>query len=252
MKKLVAMILSVMMVMACASAMAEIKSELVAGTNPEFQPFEFMDDSNNVIGFDADLAAELAKDMGVTITFEATGFDSIVPGIATGKYDLGISGFYINEERLESVDFSIPYLEDSQSCIVKVGGAVTDAESLKGKTIGSQTGTVGMEAAETYTDADKCLGYANPTLAIQELLGGKLDAVITDTPVAKRILKELNDPSLTILDTIDFDKEYYAVALPKGSDELKAAIDASITRMIDDGTIDALVVKWDVYGESAE
>ena len=252
MKKFLAMLLAAMMVLCCASAMAEAKTELIVGTNPEFQPFEYMDDNGNVIGFDADLVAELEKDLGVTMTFEAIDFNSIVPGIATGKYDLGISGFYINEERLESVDFSIPYLEDSQSCIVKVGGTVTDAESLMGKTIGSQTGTVGMESAATMTDEDKVLGYANPSLAIQELAGGKLDAVITDTPVAKRILKELNDETLMILDAVEFDKEYYAVALPKGSDELKAQIDASITRMIEDGTIDALVVKWDVYGENAD
>lgn len=252
MKKLLALMLVAMLALTCTLAIAEEKTELVVGCNPEFQPFEYMDDSNNVIGFDADLAAELEKDLGMTLTFESTAFDSIVPGIVTGKYDLGISGFYISEERLESVDFSIPYLEDSQSCIIKVDSPITDAVSLAGKTIGSQTGTAGIVAAEELTDADKVLGYANPTLAIQELAGGKLDAVITDTPVAKRILKEFNDPSLTVIDAIEFDKEYYAVAIPKGNDDLKAKIDASITRMIEDGTIDALVLKWDVYGENAD
>ncbi|NLI21549.1 MAG: transporter substrate-binding domain-containing protein, partial [Clostridiales bacterium] len=84
-----------------------------------------------------------------------------------------------------------------------------------------------------------------------DLQGSKLDAVITDTPVAKRILKELNDPNLVILDTVTFDSEYYGIAIPKGS-ELKAKIDEAIQALIDDGTIDTLVLKWDIYGENAE
>ncbi len=71
------------------------------------------------------------------------------------------------------------------------------------------------------------------------------------TPVAKRILKELGDDTLAISDTVVFDAEYYGIAIPKGNTDLKAKIDASIERMQADGTIDALVVKWDIYGENA-
>ena len=247
MKKFLVMVLA----MALALAPALAANALVAGTNPEFQPFEFMDDDENVIGFDADLAAELSKDLGVEIQFESTAFDSIVPGIASGKYDLGISGFYITEERLMNVDFSIPYLQDSQSCIVKAGGSVTDEESLKGKKIGSQTGTLGMESAEEFTDEGNIFGYNSALNAIMELQGGKLDAVITDTPVANRIVKELNDPDIMILDAIAFEVNFYGVALPKGS-ALKAQVDASIQRMLDDGTIDALVEKWDIFSQAEE
>lgn len=251
MKKLLALVLALALSLTFISAVAE-GGTLIVGTNPEFQPFEFMDDDGNVVGFDADFAAELSKDLGMELVFESISFDSIVPGVVTGKYDLGISGFYITEERLMNVDFSIPYLEDSQSCIVKLGGAVVDAETLKGKKIGSQTGTLGMESAEEYTEEANIFGYTSALNAIMELQGGKLDAVITDTPVAKRILKELGDDSLTILTTLEFEVNYYGVALPKGNDELKAKIDASIQRMQEDGTIDELVKKWDIFGENAE
>lgn len=252
MKRFLAIALVVAMTLACAAAFAQEKTELIVGIYPEFQPFEFVDDDGNIAGFDADLAAELAKDLGMTLTLQVTAFKDIIPGVASGALDLGISGIYINEDRLEVVDFSASYLEDSLSCIVKEGGGVTDEESLEGKLIGSQTGSVGIETAEMYTDMENCIGFANAATAIQELAGGTLDAVITDTPVAMRILKELDDSTLSILDSIAFDREYYAVAIPKGNDELKAKIDASIARMVEDGTIDKLVIKWDIYGENAE
>ena len=110
-------------------------------------------------------------------------------GVQTGLYDLGISGIYITEERLANVDFSEPYLQDSQSCIVKADTAITDNASLMGKKIGSQAGTTGIESAEAVTTEDNVFSYTKALDAVMDLQGGKLDAVITDTPVAKRILK---------------------------------------------------------------
>jgi len=249
MKKVFALLVALTLVLASTAALAE-DTVLKAGCNPEFPPFESMDDNGAIIGFDADLAAEISKDIGMTIELESTSFDSIITGIQTGLYDLGISGFYITEERQMNVDFSIPYLQDGQSCIVKAGGGITDNDSLMGKKIGSQTGTTGMDAAEESTTEGNAYAYTKALDAVMDLQGGKLDAVITDTPVAKRLVKELADDSLVISDTVVFDAEYYGVAITKGNDELKAKIDASIERMQEDGTIDALVVKWDIYGEN--
>ena len=241
MKKFLSVALALTLVLVSLSALAE-GDVILCGCNPEFQPFESLDDAGNVIGFDADLAAELSKDIGKPIVFESTEFNSIVPSIVEGKYLIGISGFYINEERLMNVDFSDPYLTDTQCCIVKDGSVITDAETLKGMKIGSQTGTTGVDAAEEFT-SDVYL-YPNILSAFLELQGGKLDAVITDLPAANTVMHELNDPSLIVLDNIDFGVEYYAVAIAKGNDELKAQINASIARMKEDGTIDALVEKW--------
>lgn len=251
MKKMIAFLTVLSLLLVSFAAVAETTT-LKAGTSPDFPPFESMDDNDSVIGFDADLAAEISKDIGMDIVFEATNFDSIVTGVQTGLYDLGISGFYITDERKMNVDFSIPYLEDSQSCIVKVGSDITDNASLAGKKIGSQTGTTGMDAAEASTDEGNVYAYTKALDAVMDLKGNKLDAVVTDTPVAKRILKELNDDSLTICEGVTFDVEYYGIALAKGQDELKAKIDASIERMQNDGTIDALVQKWDIYSENSD
>ena len=251
MKKLIALLVALMMVLVNVAALAETTT-LKAGTSPDFPPFESMDDAGAVVGFDADLAAAIAKIIGVEIVFEPTSFDSIVTGVQTGLYDLGISGFYITEERLANVDFTVPYLEDSQSCIVKVDSAITDNASLMGKKIGSQSGTIGLESAEASTDESNVFPYTKALDAVMDLKGGKLDAVITDTPVAKAILAELNDPTITISTTVSFGVEYYGIALPKGNDELKAKLDEAITTLIADGTIDQLVQKWNIYGTADE
>ena len=153
MKKLIALVLALSLALVAFAATAETAATLKAGTSPDFPPFESMDDNNNVIGFDADLAAEISKDIGMQIVFEATNFDSIVTGVQTGLYDLGISGMYITEERMANVDFSVPYLKDTQSCIVKVDSGLTDNAALQGKKIGSQAGTTGIDSAEASTDA---------------------------------------------------------------------------------------------------
>ena len=246
MKKLLALTVVLVMALVSVSALAEATT-LKVGINPEFPPFESLDDAGNVIGFDADLAAEISKDIGATLEFESTSFDSIVTGVQTGLYDLGISGIYITEERLANVDFSAPYLQDRQSCIVKVSDtSITDNASLMGKKIGSQAGTTGIDAAEASTDESNVYSYTKALDAVMDLQGGKLDAVITDTPVAKLLLAQLNDANLTISPTVTFDVEYYGIAIPKGNTDLKTKIDASIQRMTDDGTIAALVEKWGI------
>ena len=246
MKKLIALLVALTMVLVNVAALAETAT-LKAGTSPDFPPFESLDDAGNVIGFDADLAAAVGAIIGAEIVFESTSFDSIVTGVQTGLYDLGISGIYITEERLANVDFSAPYLQDGQSCIVKVSDtSITDNASLMGKKIGSQAGTTGIDAAEASTDESNVYSYTKALDAVMDLQGGKLDAVITDTPVAKLLLAQLNDASLTISPTVTFDVEYYGVAIPKGNTDLKTMIDASIKRMTDDGTIAALVEKWGI------
>jgi polar amino acid transport system substrate-binding protein len=122
-----------------------------------------------------------------------------------------------------------------------------------GKKIGSQTGTTGMDAAEASNGQQQCVSLTTKALdAVMDLQGNKLTPSSPIRPWPSASLKELGDDTLAISDkTVAFDAEYNAIAIPKGNTDLKAKIDASIERMQADGTIDALVVKWDIYGENA-
>ena len=247
MKKMISLIVALMMVLFSVSAMAETTA-LKAATSPDYPPFESLDDAGNVIGFDADLTAAIAKLIGQDITFEATSFDSIVAGVQTGMYDLGISCLSITEERQANVDFTNPYAQNGPCLIMKTTSDITDNASLMGKKIGGQTGTTAIEAAEALTDESNVFSYTKALDAVMDLQGDKVDAVITDTPVAQKILAELGDKTLVISDAITFDAEYYAIALAKGNDELKAKLNTAIDSLKADGTIDQLAEKWNIYG----
>lgn len=246
MKKIIALFVALTMVLAGVTAVAE--GTLKAGTSPDWPPFESLDDAGNVIGFEADLAAAIGKIIGMDIVFEATPFDSILAGVQSGMYDLGISCFSITEERLANVDFTTSYAQNGPCLISKVDSGLSDNASLMGKKIGSQAGTTGIDAAEELTDTDLVFSYTKALDAVMDLQGGKLDAVIIDTPVAQKILGELNDSTLTISTDITFQPELYAIALAKGKDDLKAQLNAAIESLIADGTVAQLADKWDIYG----
>lgn len=241
MKKLLAVVMALALSLTMVSAMAE--GSIVMGTNAEFAPFEYTDDAGNVIGFDADIAAEIAKDMGKELTIENMAFDAIVAAVASGKIDLGIAAMTITEERLANVDFSNPYFVATQACIVKKDGAVTDGETLKGKKIGVQAGTTGAEVSESFTDVANIAAFSKALDAVMELQGGKVDAVVVDLPVATNIINALNDDSLIMIE-VEFEKEEYGIAIAKGQPELLESINKTLARLQEDGTMDALFAKY--------
>ena len=93
--------------------------ELVMGTNAEFEPFEYHDDANNIVGFDIEVAYEIADAAGKKLKIEDMNFDSLIPALQSGKVDLVIAGMSVDEERLKNVDFSDSYFNASQVIIVR-------------------------------------------------------------------------------------------------------------------------------------
>lgn len=240
MKKIISLLLALMLTMTAASAMADT---LVVATNPEFPPFEYVE-GDAIVGLDMDIAAEIAKDLGWELQIESMEFGAIVAAVATGKANVAITGMTINDERKLSVDFSEPYYNAKQACIVNVKGTVLDAETLKDKIIGVQLGTTGDSTAETYTATDNVQRFAKALDAVLELAGNKIDAVIIDKPVAESLLKSLNDPDLKILDNIEFADEFFGIAVTKGNEDLVASINKTLARINEDGTMDAILAKY--------
>ena len=249
MKKFTALLLSLVLALGVVPAMAET---LIVATNPEFPPFEYVE-GEDVVGLDIDIAREIAKDLGWEVEVQSMAFDAIVPAVASGKATIAIAGMTINDERKMSVDFSDPYYNAKQACIVLKDGVVTDGETLKDKVIGVQQGTTGDFAAEEYTAADKVMRYNKALDAVMELAGGKLDAVIIDAPVAVNLVASMNSENLVVLDNIEFGDEFYGIAVQKGNADLVASINATIERINTDGTMDELLLKYfPVEEEAAE
>lgn len=234
--------------------------KLKVATNAEFKPFEFLDESTNeVIGFDVDLMNMIAEKIGAEITFENMEFDGVVASIPSGTCDVAISGLTINAARSKTVDFSVPYYEDSsQILIVKKDDTIftgtTKAEldtQLENKRVGVCTGFTG----QAYAQGDEEWGFAGITgadvkiydnvgLAVQDLKNGMIDAVIMDdTPAKEAATTAENADDVKVID-VALTTEAYGIAIKKGNTDLKEKIDTAIAELKAAGKIDELKTKW--------
>ena len=116
---------------------------LRVGTNPEFPPFEYIDNEGNVAGFDADLIEAIAENQGYTIAWSSMEFKSLIGALESGGVDVVIAGMTITEARRQSVDFTDAYYDASQMIIVQTGSPIRKIEELNGKQIAVQEGTTG-------------------------------------------------------------------------------------------------------------
>lgn len=214
---------------------------ITVGTSPDYPPFESIDDEGNIIGFDLDLAKAVAKDLGVEIKIVSMGFDSIITAVKNGQIDIGVSSFSVNEERKMSIDFSVPYISSSQVILVQKDSEIKSKEDLKGQVVASQMGTTGAEAAKEIENVDlKTVEDYN--VATMMLDNGSVKAVVLDIAIAKELaskhdFKVLEKP---------LNHEDTAIVMKKGSTDLKASIDKSVEKMLQDGTIDKMKKEWKV------
>lgn len=219
--------------------------QLVIATSPDFPPFESLDGTGAVTGIEIDIMEQICKDLGVTLKIEQMNFDSVLPGIQAGKYDVGVSGISVTEKRQKNVLFTDPYCLAAQAIVVNAGSAVTGKADLAGKTVAVQTGTT----AETFCMEN---GYTvNPydanSDAEQALLTGKVDAWVIDDLTAADMVKAYNADhpgALVILDEA-MTTEPYAFAFAFGSEELVAAVNETLARMLADGSVAAIFEKFD-------
>ncbi|MDD3242547.1 MAG: transporter substrate-binding domain-containing protein [Eubacteriales bacterium] len=216
--------------------------KIVWGTNAEFVPFEMKDGSGTVIGVDADIAAAIAKKLGVELVVEDILFDSLPAALASGQIDFIAAGYTNNEERAQKMDFTDSYYKAKQVVVYKEGATAPAAEDeLKGKKIGVQTGTTGDFMASDIENAD-VQRYDNMTLAVQDLANGTLDYVIGDSLTISMITKKVS--GVAIAEAIVYDDEFYAIAVDKGETALLEAINEALKELIDTGAIDASVNKF--------
>ena len=224
----------------------EEKKTLYMATEATFQPYEFYD-GDKIVGIDVEIAKAICDKLGYELEVVDTEFDSIIPGIQEGKYDFGMAGMTVTDERKEQVNFSDSYATGVQVVIVKEGSEITSVDDLFGDkfyTIGTQSGTTGFLYA-TWDIADEGLGtvndYKKTTDAAQALVNGQIDCVLLDNEPAKAIVA--NNEGLKILDT-EYAVEDYAIALAKENAELLNVMNNALKELIADGTVNKIVTKY--------
>lgn len=221
---------------------------LKVGTNAEFPPFEYVGDDGEPDGFDIALIKAIGEKMGMEVQVENMEFNSLVSAIGT-KIDAAIAGMTVDEERKQSVDFSDPYYDAVQYVIVPADSDIKTAADLENKTIGTQLGTTGDFKVQDDIPGATSQQYNKAVDAVNDLINGRVDAVIIDKNPAL-VFAEKFEGQVVALDgaDFDFDTEYYAIALPKGS-ELLEKVNSALADLKADGTFDALVTKYIEGGE---
>ena len=219
---------------------------LTVGTNAAFPPFEYVGDDGTPDGFDIALIKAIGEELGVEVEIQDMEFDSLVASIGS-KIDVAIAGMTITEERKNAVDFSDSYYDAVQFVLVPEGSDIVSYDDLKGKNIGSQLGTTGDFLSESIREEDESTTvstYDKAVDAVNDLVNGKLDAVILDKNPAEVFDKEYDE--IVALDgkNFDFENEQYAIALPKGNEELTEKINEALQTLKDNGSYDELVKKY--------
>lgn len=216
---------------------------LNVGTNAEFPPFEYVNDSGEPDGFDIALIKAIGEKMGVEVQVDNMEFAALVSSIGS-KIDVSVAGMTITDERMLTVDFSTPYYEAVQYVILPEGSEIATADDLKGKAIGVQLGTTGDFIAEEIEDATTSQ-YNKAVDAVNDLINGRLDCVIVDKNPAL-VFEAKFEGQVTAVDgaQFGFEPEEYAIAIPKGDTALADKINTALQELIDDGTFDALVSQY--------
>jgi polar amino acid transport system substrate-binding protein len=237
-----------------AKVPADIKSagKLVIGTDSTYAPSEFLDaDGKTVIGFDVDLFNAVAGKLGLKTEWQSASFDSIIPGVSSKKYAVGVSSFTINKDRLK-VATMVSYFSAGTQWAAKAGGTIS-ADDACGKKIAVQTATVQVDditaRSKKCTDAGKAKitidQYQAQSDATNAVVTGKDDAMLADSPVCAYAVKQTNGQLALVGDI--YDSAPYGYVLPKDeADTMGAAIQGALQALISDGTYKTVLAKWGV------
>jgi polar amino acid transport system substrate-binding protein len=227
----------------------------VIGTDSTYPPFEFVDASGTVKGFDIDIAKALCTEMKADCSFVSTDWDGIIPALNARKFDMIVSSMAITPERLKLVDFSDHFYRTPPAVAVPKDSTLTDVAGLKGKVIGAQISTTNVNYAEKHLADTELKLYPTADEYKLDVAAGRVDAVIDDIVVLSDWIKSADGACCKILTTLPIDKEINGngagIAIRKG-DPLKEKLNAAIAAIRASGEYKKIQDRYfdfDVYGE---
>jgi polar amino acid transport system substrate-binding protein len=238
-----------------AQVPAAIKSKgtLTVASDATYAPNEFIaSDGHTVIGMDADLMKALGAVMGLKVNVMNATFDTIIPGLAAGKYDIGASSFTDTKEREKTVDF-VTYLSVGQALLTKASGPrLNTVAELCGHAVAVEKGTIEQEGASAQTK--KCQSAGKPAIKLLvfpdqnganlALSSGRAEVDFADSPIIAYQVRQLG---VQVREGPTFGPEPYGLAIPKGSGMAKPVL-AAVKLLMANGTYSAILKKWQLQG----
>jgi polar amino acid transport system substrate-binding protein len=239
-----------------AKVPAEIKSDgkVLIGTDASYAPNEFLDaDGKTVVGWDVDLFNAVAAKLGLQTEWQSATFDAIIPGIQSGKYEMGISSFTINDERKQQVNM-VSYFSAGTQWGTKTGNPTgVQPDDACGKKVAVQTNTV-QDTEDLPKRDEACTAAGNPAITVDRyqrqdqataaVVSGKDDAMLADSPVLAYAVKQTNG-QLELLGDI-YDAAPYGYVIEKDQTEFAQAVADAVQALITDGTYKTILDKWGV------
>ncbi len=223
------------------------KGYFVMGLDDAFPPMGFRDEKNEIVGFDIDLAKEAAKRLGVDVKFQTIVWESKLEEINSGNIDVIWNGFSVTPERQKEYLFTKPYIKNRQVIVVTADSPIKTKADLEGKKIGIQAGSSAQDAVmadkATYeVIKDNLFEFDDNVMAMKDLKGGGLDAVVVDIIVGKYYVSK--HPGEYKFLQEDFGAEDFAVGLRITDKAFLAEMNKALDDMKADGTASEISNKW--------
>ena len=218
----------------------------VLGLDDSFPPMGFRNDDNEIVGFDIDLAKEVAARLGVEFKAQPIDWDAKEMELSTGKIDCIWNGLTITPEREEALAFTKPYLNNDQVLVVRKDGGIASFADAAGKSVGVQNGSSAQDALNAnpeFRDSLKSIvPFKENLTAMNDLETRGIDAVVMDSIVAAYDIAQSGKPFVLVNEVLA--KEAYGVAFRKNDIKLRDAVQATLEEMATDGTVEAISKKW--------
>ncbi|MGY3703277.1 amino acid ABC transporter substrate-binding protein [Vagococcus martis] len=229
----------------------EKNKKIVIGLDDTFVPMGFRDESDNIVGFDIDLAKEVFKEYGIEPEFQSIDWSMKENELNNGTIDLIWNGYNITDERKEKVAFSEPYISSKQQLVVMKESGINSYTGMKDKVLGAQNASTGQDMIEKNPEVFLDIINDNePVLfdtfneAFIDLKAKRIDGLIVDNVYANYyIAQQKNSEDYAVLDT-PFDSAAFAVGIRKSDKELKTKIDEAFKKLKDNGKMKEISEKW--------
>lgn len=246
-KSILAAVLLVLIAVMAAGCAQKKTEELIMGLDDTFAPMGFRDEKGNLVGFDVDLANEVAERIGVTMKFQPIDWSMKETELNGGNIDLIWNGYTITSERQEKVAFTKPYLENSQIIVTMADSDIVTKADLAGKNVTVQAESSALDAINAEPDVAASFGelveFATNNDAFSDLESGRSDALVVDEVNARYYMKQAGEEKYKVLEE-DFGDEEYGIGLRKDDTELLKKINDAMDEMKSDGTYDEIYAKW--------
>ncbi len=280
MKKIIALVLTLVIALGlfAACGASQSSNQLVMATNAAFPPYEYKE-GDQIVGIDAEIAAAIAEKLGMELVIEDVDFGAVLTGVAEGKYDMGMAGITVNEDRKKTMDFSETYATGIQVIIVNDGSEIAslddifefnadgDPVALKNPDIkvGVQENTTGDIYSSSAVEArgfndlnedesiktDRVIRYKTGAEAVSALKSGKVNCVIIDNEPAKSFVAA-NEGIHILEGDNEYTIEDYAICVKKGDTELLNKINTALAELKADGTVDKIINKYIPTDDAAD